>query len=204
MKILARVCLVAGLLALGYWAFEFGGARLFQATESRRFLLQRQQIRAPAATDTARSPEAATVPAIPPAPAAGSAVALLSIPRLDLSLLVVEGASEKELKLGPGHVPGTAMPGAGGNFAVAAHRDTFFRPLRWIRRNDAIVVQVRDRDYHYRVASTEIVQPRDTQVLQPSGHETLTLITCYPFGFIGAAPQRFVVQADCLDCPPVP
>jgi len=133
-------------------------------------------------------------------PSAGSAVAMLAIPRLGMSTVVVEGAGEHELKLGPGHVRGTSLPGDGGNVGVAGHRDTFFRPLRLIGKNDTIQMTTHDREYLYKVVSTEIVRPEDVRVLYPTGREVLTLITCYPFDFVGAAPKRFIVRAECVNC----
>ena len=186
MKILAVILAAMGLLALSYSAFEFGRARRFQATEVRNFAEPR-----PPETASAK-PEFT----LDPPPVAGSPVAVLSIPRLEMSAVVVEGAENQELNIGPGHVRGTPMPGRGGNFAVAGHRDTFFRPLRQIRRDDTIIMKTRDREFHYRVVSTEIVKPSDIHVLYPKGHETLTLVTCYPFDFVGAAPYRFIVHAD--------
>jgi sortase A len=138
--------------------------------------------------------------ACPKYPVAGSPVALLSIPRLGLSAVVLEGAEERELKLGPGHIPGTSLPGDGGNVGVAGHRDTFFRPLRHIKTNDTIRLATREKEYHYQVVSTKLVEPEDVQVLHASAQETLTLVTCYPFDFVGPAPKRFIVRADCVDC----
>ena len=138
--------------------------------------------------------------ASPKYPAAGSPVGLLSIPRLGLSTVVLEGAEERELKLGPGHIYGTSLPGDGGNVGIAGHRDTFFRPLRHIRKDDTIQLATREQEYHYQVVSTRIVTPEDVQVLQPLEQETLTLVTCYPFDFVGPAPKRFIVRADCVDC----
>ena len=186
-KTLARVFAAAGLLAFGYWAFMVLGGRVYQAREVARFSLPQ-----PA--------EAAPGPAERRPPESGSPVALLEIPRLGMSLVVMEGAEERELKLGPGHIRGTSLPGEGGNFAVAGHRDTFFRPLRLVRPNDAIKVVTHEKELLYRVVSTQIVGPRDVQVLYPTGNEVLTLVTCYPFDFAGAAPRRFIVRAECMDC----
>jgi sortase A len=194
-KLLARIFAVVGLLALGYCAFELARARLFQARESSRFAPP------PHPEPTAPGPRTPAPDApVTPRPAAGSPMAVLAIPRLGLSTVVVEGAGDRELKLGPGHIPGTSLPGDGGNFAVAGHRDSFFRPLRLIRLNDSIVVTTHQREYRYNVVSTRVVRPRDVYVLSPVGHEVLTLVTCYPFDFIGAAPRRFIVQADCVNC----
>jgi sortase A len=109
--------------------------------------------------------------------------------------MVREGAGEGTLRTAVGHIPGTALPGAAGNVALAGHRDTFFRALRNIRKNDSIDVQTGHGTYRYLVESTEIVGPRDVAVLKASGGETLTLVTCYPFYYVGSAPKRFIVRA---------
>ncbi len=189
MKTLSNVFAAVSLLALGYWAVMFVSAHLYQAKEARRFVSERR----PAA-------DAAVAPKPRPNPSTGSVVAMLTSPRLGLSTIVVEGAEERELKLGAGHISGTALPGEGGNAGIAGHRDTVFRPLRLIRRDDAIDMITQEREYRYRVVSTEIVDPDKIQVLYPTGHETLTLVTCYPFDFVGSAPKRFIVHADCADC----
>lgn len=194
MKAISNFLAGAGLLALAFCVIVLMNAKLFQAESTRRFASEREATLRPA---HASSQPAATMP-LPPA--RGSAVAILAIPRLDLSTVVVEGADEHELQLAPGHIPGTSMPGKGGNVAVAGHRDTFFRPLRLIRMNDTITVKTHEREFLYRVVSTEIVSPEDVQVLNSAGHETLTLVTCYPFYFVGSAPSRFIVHADCVNC----
>lgn len=122
--------------------------------------------------------------------------AKLTIPRLQLTTMVREGVDEGTLRAMAGHIPGTALPGRPGNVGVAAHRDTQFRSLRNIRKRDRIVVSTRTGDYRYEVVSTRIVEPDDVAVLKASrGQKTLTLVTCYPFDFIGAAPKRFIVRA---------
>jgi sortase A len=189
MKVWSYVFAVAGLLALGYWAYEHATARLFQAREAAHF-----------PTEPKAESHPAEVVIQPEDPSTGSTIAMLEIPRLGLSTVVVEGAEERELKLGPGHIRGTSLPGGGGNVGVAGHRDTVFRPLRFIRINDAIKVITHEREYEYKVVSTQIVAPRDVQVLYPTGRETLTLVTCYPFDFVGAAPKRFIVSSDCVNC----
>jgi sortase A len=129
----------------------------------------------------------------------GSAFAVLKIPRLHLLQAVIEGADDTQLRLAPGHVTGTALPGEGSNTAIAGHRDSFFRPLKDIRIGDEIVVNTPAREIFYRVTNTEIVDPSDTRVLRASHEEKLTLITCYPFYYVGAAPKRFIVHASRVD-----
>lgn len=115
--------------------------------------------------------------------------------------MVLEGDGDGILAEAAGHVPTTALPGGAGNVVVAGHRDTFFRALRNIRMGDRIAFTTTAGTYHYRVENIHKVGPRDVQVLQASGYPRLTLITCYPFNFIGAAPMRFVVDASEIGSP---
>jgi len=108
---------------------------------------------------------------------------------------VLEGDDEATLKLGVGHVPGTAVPGEHGNAALAGHRDTFFRSLRGIHLGDEIRWTSPEYSARYRVESMRVVDPAARDVLNPTDDSVLTLITCYPFNFIGPAPQRFIVRA---------
>jgi sortase A len=119
----------------------------------------------------------------------------LEVPRLRMSVMVLDGVDNRTLRRGAGHIPGTAWPGQAGNVAVAGHRDTFFRALEGIQKNDRISFQMTNGDYEYVVESIRIVEPNAVDVLANPGHPVLTLITCYPFYFVGPAPKRFVVQA---------
>ncbi len=119
----------------------------------------------------------------------------LRIPRLHLAAMVREGADSGTLRRAVGHIPGTALPGQAGNVALAGHRDTFFRALRGIRKDDTIDFETTDGTYRYVVESTRIVGPRDVDVLKAAGGRTLTLVTCYPFYYVGSAPKRFIVRA---------
>jgi sortase A len=120
----------------------------------------------------------------------------IAIPRLGVSVIVAEGVDAVTLRRAAGHIPGSALPGQLGNIGISGHRDTFFRPLRNIRRYDQIIVTTPLARYYYRVLSTRIVSPSNLSVLAPSEDEILTLITCYPFYFIGSAPERFIVRAE--------
>jgi sortase A len=131
----------------------------------------------------------------PSPPAKRSVIGRLAIPRLNLAVMVREGADEGTLSRAVGHIPGTALPGNVGNVGLAGHRDTFFRALRNIRTDDTIELETTAGTYRYVVKSTRIVTPRDVSVLQASGGETLTLVTCYPFYYVGSAPKRFIVHA---------
>jgi sortase A len=187
----SRAWLVAGVLALGYAAYVVIDARLYQARELTRFEQERQTaIGAPAPAITAPAP-----------PADGTTIGRLEIPRLALSVAVAQGQSEPILRRAVGHLPGTAWPGSEGNVVLAGHRDTFFRPLQDIRDGDQIVLKTREGDFAYVVESRSVVKPTDVWVLEPRGGRTLTLVTCFPFHFVGAAPSRFVVVAREAGCP---
>lgn len=126
----------------------------------------------------------------------GPAVARLSIPRLDASWFVFEGTGHKQLRLGPGHMLGSAMPGAAGNCIIAGHRDTHFRVLKDVRPGDEIHVNTGRGEFIYRVTRVSVVSPGSTAPLRPTTSAVMNLITCYPFYYVGPAPKRFVVQAQ--------
>ncbi len=125
----------------------------------------------------------------------GTVVGQVEIPEIDLSAEVLEGVSAGTLRVAAGHVPETELPGEDGNAAIAAHRDTLFRNLEAIRPGNLILVRTPRGTFRYRVSWTGIVSPRDTRVLEPTGSEALTLVTCYPFRYAGPAPERFIVRA---------
>jgi len=125
----------------------------------------------------------------------GTIVGRIEIPRIGLKSMILEGVSQRTLALAVGHVPGTALPGEPGNVGIAGHRDTFFRSLRGVQNGDTILLTTLTGSYEYRVKSYEVVTPRDTQVLASSPEPMLTLVTCYPFHYLGPAPERFIVHA---------
>lgn len=110
--------------------------------------------------------------------------------------MILEGTDDRTLRRAVGHIPGTPLPGQPGNVAIAGHRDTFFRALRNVRKDDEITLMTLEGSYRYRVDSISVVGPEDTQVLDNSGSDILTLVTCYPFYFVGPAPRRFIVRAQ--------
>jgi sortase A len=178
--LLARVAsyffLAAGIGGLGYATYVVVDAQTYQATEEMR------------------------LPTLPPAEgprvvAEGDVIGEMSIPRLALKTIVVQGESSKILQRAIGHLPGTPLPGESGNVALAGHRDSYFRPLRNIQPGDVITIKTPDAEFEYQVESTEVVLPSDVQVLQPSAENSLTLVTCFPFYYIGPAPKRFIVHA---------
>ena len=178
-----NVFLIIGLLALSYVGFALLDARLYQAEQARRFE------RALKETNLAR----AESPAI--AVSEGSPLGRIEISAVGLTVMVLEGTDEGTLRRAVGHIRGTPLPGQRGNVALAGHRDTFFRGLRKIRVNDEITLTTLSGSYRYRVDSTKVVKPEETEVLEDYGDDILTLVTCYPFNFVGSAPSRFIVRA---------
>ena len=126
---------------------------------------------------------------------AGEVLTKLSIPRIGLRAVVIEGTSSRSLLLGPGHMTGSAIPGTDGNSVIAGHRDTFFRHLHSLKAGDAIYVLRSGKRFHYAVIEKKVVQANDLSVLRASRGSELTLITCYPTHFIGPAPQRLIIVA---------
>jgi sortase A len=175
--------LTAGLLALGYAAYVVIDAKAYQSLEHRRF-------------ERARSDASAAPPVVD-----GDAIGEIEIPRLGLTAVVAQGDSAAVLRRAVGHLAQSALPGEAGNVVLAGHRDTFFRPLRGVRVGDAITLSTRDGGFAYLVESTAVVPPSDVQVLEPTSGRTLTLITCFPFTYFGAAPNRFIVRARQTDGP---
>jgi sortase A len=131
----------------------------------------------------------------PPPVRRGDVIGELEIPRLQVSVMVFEGDDAEILKQGAGHIPGTAIRPGSGNIGIAAHRDTYFRPLRVVRANDVIALKTPAGTSRYAVTETKIVQPSEVDVLARATGRDLTLVTCYPFYYVGNAPERFIVHA---------
>lgn len=186
---LERLLLVVAVACLGYYTYISAETYLYQLHENRELdaILASAPPRAPAAVAAARTR---------PHPARGEMIGRLEIPRLDVSVVVRAGSDARTLQLAVGHIPGTALPGDRGNVGLAGHRDTFFRRLDDIRPGDEIRVTTLRGVFTYRVQRTVVVQPRDVWVLDPANVATLTLVTCYPFTYVGSAPQRFIVRAS--------
>jgi sortase A len=176
-----NVLLAAAACLLGYCAFVLTDTWMYQSQASQLFDQAHLQV--------------AAIPS-PGTDAANGLLGRMEIPRLGVSVIVAEGTDDRTLQRAGGHIAGTSFPGQRGNIGIAGHRDTLFRPLRNIRQNDVITVTTLAGEYRYRVTSTEIVSPTDVTVLESNGHEILTLVTCYPFYFVGPAPDRFVVRAE--------
>lgn len=183
-----RLLLSIGLALLSYCAFVLADAQVFQWRARQAFDFRRQQ-------NLATGPVASLA-----APRIGSdaLIGRIAVPRIGLSAEIFEGTEKLTLRRAVGHVAYTPLPGQRGNAGLAGHRDSFFRPLKDIRRDDVITVSTLNGEYRYRVVSTIVVKPTEVSVLSPTRVETLTLVTCYPFSFVGSAPSRFIVQAERL------
>jgi sortase A len=204
--------LFSGLIALDYFVWVNASSDLLQAYESwsfeRDLLGQKASVRAFLRNewDLLTGQEPPQQPSSPQrvpqqAPLQGaplqshSVIGRVEIPRLKLNVMVREGVDAGTLRGSVGHIPSTSLPGGPGNVALAAHRDTYFLPLEHIENGDLIEVKTRQGSFQYVVESTQVVRPKDVWVLKASNHPTLTLVTCFPFRYIGAAPQRFIVRA---------
>jgi sortase A len=190
-KILAWLLLAGGLLLLIAGSREFIQSRLSQEEVAGQWEQDLASRSLPAGPETPHG-----IPRKRPQFQRGDFMARMTIPRLGADLFIVEGVGKKELRRGPGHMIGTGFPGEPDNAIIAGHRDTHFRVLKDIRFGDNIIVQF-DGDYLvYRVRQTTVVKPTDKKVLRPAAEARLTLITCYPFYYLGSAPKRFIVQAE--------
>jgi len=189
-----RLLFVCGFSLLGYCGFVVVEAWMFQRQANQELEQRLHAERAVHAAATREAPQ--DVPKAPPAIGPDGLIGRIEIARLGVSAIVLEGTDNKTLRHGVGHIRNTALPGQPGNAGLAAHRDTFFRPLKDIRQDDIIRVTTVNGDYRYRVVSTRVLNPTDVWVLKPTATEILTLVTCHPFYFVGSAPNRFIVQAE--------
>jgi sortase A len=181
-----RTLFAAAFVLLGYGGYVLVDTWIFQRQESaalERFVPEQSP---------EKNAESVAASAIGP----DGLIGRLELPRLSVSVIVAEGTTSKVLRHAVGHIAGTALPGQAGNIGIAGHRDSFFRPLRNIQQEDVIELTTARGIYRYRVVSTKVVKPEDTAVLDSDGREILTLVTCYPFYFVGSAPERFIVRAE--------
>ena len=175
--------LSSGILAIGYAGYVFADSRIYEATEIRKL-------------------EQAIPLTNPHPPAQGETLGQILVPRLSINAIVIQGDSAANLRHGVAHLSNSPLPGESGNVALAGHRDTFFRPLRDIRIGDRVIFKTTSRSFEYIVESTQVVSPTDLSVLDASSGHQLTLLTCFPFYYVGPAPKRFVVHARELDSIP--
>jgi sortase A len=199
---LQRAFLVLGILLLMLWSGTSLDSHAFQFVQSQAFeaalraaeagppgaTLRNAAIQDPSESDPARD---ATAPE--------AVLGRIVIPRLRITAMVAEGVDSRTLGRAVGHVPSTALPGSPGNCGLAGHRDTFLRGLGDVRVDDVIRIVTLEGTYRYQVEWTKVVEPERVDVLDSTATRSLTLVTCYPFAYVGRAPQRFVVRARQLD-----
>lgn len=172
---LPLVLTVVGIFLLGFVGSEYYG----MYREQKRLTVEWEQQNAPPKPGEVKS--------------TGDGLTRIEIPKIELDAIVVEGASRKQLKLGPGRITTTAIPGESGNSVITGHRDTFFRHIYELGKGDEILVRRNGEVFRYKVTGKKVVDPSDVSVLKPTSDAQLTLITCYPTYFIGPAPERLVV-----------
>lgn len=200
LHLLEKLLWITGLGLLGWVGFVQAESWWFQRGAEARL---ERSVSVPLHEDDLPPPSLEPIgelPGEPPVPSLaevrhGQPVGRLRIPRLDLTVMVAEGADPAVLRRGAGRLPNTALPGQGGNVGIAAHRDRHFRPLKDVAPGDEVLLETAVGTFRYRVEWTRIVPPDRVEVLRPTQEPSLTLITCYPFYFVGNAPDRFVVRA---------
>ncbi len=175
--------LIFGVCALSYVAYTLLHARLYQQRANDALDQEIQGREQSADNLSGRTAKE------------GEVLGRIDIPRIGLTVAILQGTKSKTLRLGAGHIRGTPLPGQGGNVGIAGHRDTWFRNLKDIRTGDEILIETVTGLSKYKVDWAQIVAPNDTSVLAPSAESAITLVTCYPFYYVGPAPKRFVVHA---------
>ncbi|MCV9886461.1 class D sortase [Metabacillus halosaccharovorans] len=133
----------------------------------------------------------------------GEKIGILSIPKLEKTLPIYEGVGEDILKKGIGHIPSTPLPGQQSNAVLSGHRDTFFRGLDRLKIGDSLIVTSNNKTYIFKIKKIRIVDKNDQTVIVPKPRSSLTLTTCYPFTYIGPAPQRYIIEAQLLTKPKI-
>ena len=195
---LQRGLLVLGLLLVALWGKSYLESRGFQSAESKKLdAALRAAVSGPSEAAPTIVAFVGSPTSDPPKQATeqGGVLGKIAIPRLHITAIVAEGTDARTLGRAVGHIPSTALPGRPGNCALAGHRDTFLRGLGGVRVNDVIRIVTLERTYTYQVEWSVVVEPQRVQVLDSTATRSLTLVTCYPFAFVGHAPQRFVVRA---------
>jgi sortase A len=186
-----EVALVVVGLAAGVWS----AARLVEARRTAKLPIEPVRVTMTLPGDETTPPAKSPAREAPPA---GTVIGRFEVPSLNISTPLLEGSDDATLARGAGHIEDTPFPGDAGNIGIAGHRDTVFRPLEHVKAGDVMQVTTSDRVYRYAVDRTLIVNPDDVYVLDETKAPTLTLVTCYPFKYIGHAPRRFIVQAHLL------
>jgi LPXTG-site transpeptidase (sortase) family protein len=188
--------LLVGLVCLGIYSYSYLYRTAYQIYEGWQFDHDK--------TTEPAEEKSVALPVVLPDPDRGvpsskrqrlGIVGRISIPRLNVSAMVEEGIDDLTLSRAVGHIPGTPLPGESGNVGIAGHRDTFFRALKDLQPHDSIEVATRSGHFRYSVVSLTVVEPDNVGVLASYGGHSLTIVTCFPFQYIGNAPRRFIVHA---------
>jgi sortase A len=204
LKLVERFAWIVGVALVAIWVF----ATFFRALDSRQQIDRFMAVRAADASSTSEpdlslwSPERIRAWRDTLKRPAPEALAVLRIPRLGLEVPILEGTDDWTLNRAVGHIADTAAPGTDGNSGIAGHRDGFFRGLKDVKEGDEIALETHHGRETYRIERIWIVDPTDVSVLDPTPSRAITLVTCYPFYFIGSAPQRFIVRAVVKDLSP--
>jgi sortase A len=195
LRLLERGLFGVALLAFGYLGYVALDRGAYEAQQKRR--LGELLLAAPAGAFDSHATATAAAPVVAARweQRRTEPIGRLEIPSVGISTIVAWGTDAATLRRAVGHIDGTALPGEPGNVGLAGHRDTVFRGLRELRPADRIRLVTADGSFEYAVESLRTVEPDRSDVLDPSPHPTLTLVTCYPFNFIGPAPLRFIVRA---------
>jgi LPXTG-site transpeptidase (sortase) family protein len=175
---LSAILMFVGVILLGYVGSEYWA--MYREQQALRQQWQEQQKIQSSAESVA-------------GPVKDDGLTRVSIPKINLDVIVVEGTNHKALRVGPGHLKQTPAPGELGNSVISAHRDTFFRHIYELAKGDEIQVRRNGRTYTFEVTGKKIVQPNDVSILNNTADARLTLITCFPTYYIGPAPQRLIV-----------
>ncbi|MCZ2074691.1 MAG: class D sortase [Bryobacteraceae bacterium] len=179
LRALQHTLLVIGLAAAGIYGYVWIGTQWLQSRDN-------QALDRALASKTREKPVDQGIDT--------GLIGRLKLPRLGVDAVVREGVDSRTLRRAVGRIPGTALPGEPGNIGLAAHRDTFFRALKGVRKDDRIILETLTGTYEYKVDSTTIVSPSNISVLDPTDNPSVTLVTCYPFYYVGKAPKRFIVR----------
>jgi sortase A len=178
-----RFLVATGVLAIAYVAIVLNNAGRFQnaANQTLEGRIQAAELQPPSKINNSIKE--------------GEVLGRIEIPRIGMSVIILQGTTSRTLRLGVGHINGTSLPGESGNIGIAGHRDTFFRSLKDIHRDDIILLHTATGIAKYEVDWIQITAPNDGDIVSLTTESGLTLVTCYPFYYIGAAPERFVVHA---------
>jgi sortase A len=199
-RVLRALLFTVGVVCLGIYSYSYVYRTAYQLYEGWLF-----DHEVPEATAATQEKKPTRLPVVLPDPDRGTPspksselqgiVGRISIPRLHISAIVEEGVDDRTLLRAIGHIPGTALPGERGNIGIAGHRDTFFRALKDLQPHDEIDFTTHSGRFHYTVESLRIVEPDNVSVLEPAEGQSLTIVTCFPFQYVGNAPRRFIVHA---------